>query len=826
MKQRLVYGLLFSLLGVFSVTNARFYSASGSIADNSETIERIVNSGFAGLDFTGSAAGEDVVTVPVTFYFATYGRSVIDVFIAGSMNNYESDNQFYKLSKKSDGLYSITLNLAVDEYVYKFVVDGNWENDPYNPEKDGSEYDNSKIYVSDPMITYFLPAFNESYSSTNMPHLTAYVASAETPIDLSDFTLEINGQPAQATPAYDVTEKKLTYTPLPGELAEGENTGKLTLTVNGVGVSKTIRFQYSSEPGGGDGDTFTVSGFVNAEHEGYPIEGVAISNGSDIAYTNTEGYYSLDGCSSDMDIIASKEGFSFEPEKIYLADYDSDVLNANFFAIGQATSGEIIPYTVSGTVTICGTPVEGVQVESRGKTVYTAADGTYSITDTVMKDDWVHTPMGAEINISSSDYVFNPAYQGINLQNTPTYTFTDIDFTGANLIDSITGNITHLNGTPFANLPMNLQMIEAVDWMGIDFDNLEIISDSIIQTDTLGNYIVPFFYSSYNQDGTGSAYIYLITPMHNEYSFDSEYFINNSSIIVYSSASCDELKNKDIIATYVPVPICMVSVTDNNNNTVVWEKPDSEEITGFGIYRESDVADEYAYIDAVPYDSIAVFTDLTSNPSKKAYRYKISTNLKHGYDVMSDTHKTIHLTINKGTGNNWNLIWSHYEGLNITTYKLYRGADENSMQFLTDIAGNLNSYTDAAPSDDDFFYQIEMVIPEACNPEVAKPILKGLTSENNYSSTKSNIVNTTISSEGKTGIVADMGWIYPNPVKNTLYLNNITDLSGYEIFSIHGVLIRQGKENSAIEVSGLETGLYYLRVYSPNQWSVYKFVKE
>lgn len=193
---------------------------------------------------------------------------------------------------------------------------------------------------------------------------------------------------------------------------------------------------------------------------------------------------------------------------------------------------------------------------------------------------------------------------------------------------------------------------------------------------------------------------------------------------------------------------------------------------------------------------------------------------------MSDPHKTIHLTINKGTGNNWNLIWSHYEGLSISTYKLYRGTDENSMQFLTDIAGNLNSYTDAAPSDDDFFYQIEMVIPEACNPEVAKPILKGLTSENNYSSTKSNIVNTTISSEGKTGIVADMGWIYPNPVKNTLYLNNAKDLSGYEIFSIHGVLVHQGKGNSAIEVSDLETGLYYLRVYSPNQWSVYKFMKE
>lgn len=856
MKQRLVYGFLFFLLGIFGAINAQFYSVSGTVTDNINTklggvriysdapfddetytddagiyvfdsvpngtlvtlhaektgytftpekIERIVTSDISGLHFTGIEDGE-AATIPVTFYYAADVRPGSNVYIAGSMNNYAPDNEDYKLRSVGQGLYSITLNLAVDEYVYKYVIDGNWENDPYNPDRDGSQYSNSKIYVSDPMITYFLPAFNENFSSTNMPQITAYVATSETQINLSNFALEINGNPAETTAAYDDNLKKLTYTPLPAELTEGANTSKLTFTVDGVSVSKTIHFQYSTS---GGGNTFTVSGFVyEMGEEGRPVEGVNISNGSDVVSTNPQGYYSLAGCNPNMTITPSQEGYIFDPDKISLVGYNSDVSNANFTAIGVAVS-EQIPYTISGKVTICSNPAEGIKVESRDKSVYTAADGTYTLSDIVEKNDIWHSPMSAVVTISGGNYAGNNT-RTVDFHGA-TYDFTNIDFSGVNAIDSITGNVSHMNETPFANLPLSWQLID-------ESDPTQIVADSTIYTDDLGNYIAPFYYSS-NNDGFGRRYNYHIKPLNNEYSF-------NTSITVYGYSSCEALRNIDLIATYNPVPVCMVSVTENNNNIVVWEKPVSEEITHFDIYRESDVANEYEYIDSVAYDDIAIYTDLISNPSKKAYRYKISTNVKYGYDVMSNEHKTIHLTINKGTGNNWNLIWSHYEGLSISTYKLYRGDDENSMEFLTDIAGNLNSYTDAAPSDGDFYYQIEMIVPEACNPEVAKPILKGLSTENSYTSTKSNVVNTAIVTRGSKDVTREMGWIYPNPVKNTLYVNYAEALSGYEIFSMHGILIHQGTGNSTIDVSDLQTGLYYLRIYSPNKWSVYKFMKE
>ena len=56
------------------------------------------------------------------------------------------------------------------------MEDGNWENDPFNPATDGGQYNNSLITVTDPMITYFLPAFNESFSPTSLQTIKVYTA--------------------------------------------------------------------------------------------------------------------------------------------------------------------------------------------------------------------------------------------------------------------------------------------------------------------------------------------------------------------------------------------------------------------------------------------------------------------------------------------------------------------------------------------------------------------------------------------------------------------------------------------------------------------------
>ncbi|MBD3367378.1 MAG: hypothetical protein GF405_04255 [Candidatus Eisenbacteria bacterium] len=55
-----------------------------------------------------------------------------EVYIAGTFNQWDPTTD--RLEKGSDGVWRTTLNLEPGTYEYKFVIDGNWEADPNNPE--------------------------------------------------------------------------------------------------------------------------------------------------------------------------------------------------------------------------------------------------------------------------------------------------------------------------------------------------------------------------------------------------------------------------------------------------------------------------------------------------------------------------------------------------------------------------------------------------------------------------------------------------------------------------------------------------------------------
>ena len=82
---------------------------------------------------------------------------------------------------------------------------------------------------------------------------------------------------------------------------------------------------------------------------------------------------------------------------------------------------------------------------------------------------------------------------------------------------------------------------------------------------------------------------------------------------------------------------------ENNQNVIEWEKPNSQTIENFNVYRESDVNNLYNFLGSIPYDSVAVYVDTTANPSMKAYRYVISfTTINNIESDYSPHHQTIH----------------------------------------------------------------------------------------------------------------------------------------------------------------------------------------
>lgn len=91
------------------------------------------------------AVGPVVTDKGVVFSYTN--PSAKSVFIAGSFNDWNSSRD--ALVKDSKGIWKITLPLKVGLHQYKFVVDGNWLEDPLNPNKtdDGLGGKNSVVEV-------------------------------------------------------------------------------------------------------------------------------------------------------------------------------------------------------------------------------------------------------------------------------------------------------------------------------------------------------------------------------------------------------------------------------------------------------------------------------------------------------------------------------------------------------------------------------------------------------------------------------------------------------------------------------------------------------
>ena len=78
------------------------------------------------------------------------------------------------------------------------------------------------------------------------------------------------------------------------------------------------------------------------------------------------------------------------------------------------------------------------------------------------------------------------------------------------------------------------------------------------------------------------------------------------------------------------------------------------------------------------------FLDTSSNSSSSSYSYKV--RLLDNCDVVSSEsslHKTILLQSSLATDNSVNLSWTSYEGVNYSTYKIYRRVNNGDFEELT-----------------------------------------------------------------------------------------------------------------------------------------------
>jgi len=171
------------------------------------------------------------------------------------------------------------------------------------------------------------------------------------------------------------------------------------------------------------------------------------------------------------------------------------------------------------------------------------------------------------------------------------------------------------------------------------------------------------------------------------------------------------------IMSFPEIPVCMVTVDNQTNyNVILWEKPVSDLISDFLVYKETDEANVYEIIDTVSYNDVPMATDMASNPAMRPYRYKIGFRDSENIVYPSgDYHQTIHLTINQGINNNWNLIWTPYVGFTYASYTIYRKSGGGEYEQIATVSSSFNSFTDFNAPAGEVSYMVSIIHPTGCN---------------------------------------------------------------------------------------------------------------
>ena len=217
------------------------------------------------------------------------------------------------------------------------------------------------------------------------------------------------------------------------------------------------------------------------------------------------------------------------------------------------------------------------------------------------------------------------------------------------------------------------------------------------------------------------------------------------------------------------------------------------------------------------------YVDNTANSAQQAYRYRIVSVNSEGTEFAGTEHKSVHLSINKGIENQWNLYWTQYVGLDVATVKIYRGSSPSNMAYLDEVAGTNNTYTDISAPEGTNYYVVETVFAGAQSAP-SLPLASQRASQAATSSRSNVVSNSSMNINEVTG--EGQISIYPNPVKFELKIENAELKIGetvviYDITGKITVNCQLSTVNS-IDVSHLSSGVYFLKIGNKTA----KFVKE
>lgn len=298
------------------------------------------------------------------------------------------------------------------------------------------------------------------------------------------------------------------------------------------------------------------------------------------------------------------------------------------------------------------------------------------------------------------------------------------------------------------------------------------------------------------------------------------------SVAVTGGSGCITVLGGTVESTLPdPIEICLVTVdSTTNTNLVVWEKPITTGIDHFNIYRETSQAGLYQFVASVLYSDESIYNDLVASPNVRSWRYKISSVDDCGNESeLSSIHKTIHLVISHGLGNDINLFWDSYEGFNYSNFLVRKHTNAAGWTTIQTMPNNLFTFTDVALDTDGLFYEVTVPTPTLCSSTKMAQ---------DFNTTRSNRDNrlSTGTPNSISELLDQVVNIYPNPANTVLNVDNsssqliearILDQAGRVISSTTLV-----PGQTKIDCGKLAMGMYSIELQSLGAKTLKRFVIE
>lgn len=300
---------------------------------------------------------------------------------------------------------------------------------------------------------------------------------------------------------------------------------------------------------------------------------------------------------------------------------------------------------------------------------------------------------------------------------------------------------------------------------------------------------------------------------------------------------CSNTSVSSVIIPATTIPnICMVSADSVfANNIITWEKTIASKIDSFIIYREVSTS-VYKRIGAKKYSEYSQFIDTVrsvgpanGDPNISSYRYKLQLRDSCGnYSALSPYHNSVYFYTNTTGTYLWNAYTIEGQGTPVSTYDLFRdNLATGTWTLVGSCAGSQTSLNDPAY----LSYPNALWRVDAngfnCNPSyrTSQQLNKSKSNvKNNF-----NLIPTNIT----TNILAASIDISPNPATTALLVNFKNDITTFTKISITDVLGKTVSESamtegktSSVNVSELETGIYFIKIEQGKYTIVKKFIKE